>query len=59
TTSKLPQDACITLATKIAKNTFEQTKINSGSSITGEVTTAAATQACSSDSNSITWTYSS
>ncbi|WP_350337589.1 type 4 pilus major pilin [Pseudomonas aeruginosa] len=59
TTSKLPQDACITLATKIAKNTFEQTKINSGSAITGEVTTAAATQACSSDSNSITWTYSS
>ncbi|WP_447444316.1 type 4 pilus major pilin [Pseudomonas aeruginosa] len=34
TTSKLPQDACITLATKIAKNTFEQTKINSGSAIT-------------------------
>lgn len=59
TTSKLPQDACITLATKIAKNTFEQTKINSGSAITGEVTTAAATQACSSDSNSITSTYSS
>ncbi|HBP0736159.1 TPA: pilus assembly protein PilX, partial [Pseudomonas aeruginosa] len=54
-----PQDACITLATKIAKNTFEQTKINSGTAITGEVTTAAATQACSSDSNSITWTYSS
>ncbi|EPQ5199368.1 type 4 pilus major pilin, partial [Pseudomonas aeruginosa] len=59
TTSKLPKDACITLGTKIAKNTFEQTKINSGTAITGEVTTAAATQACSSDSNSITWTYSS
>ncbi|MDO7919917.1 type 4 pilus major pilin, partial [Pseudomonas aeruginosa] len=58
--AKLPQrDACITLGTKIAKNTFEQTKINSGTAITGEVTTAAATQACSSDSNSITWTYSS
>ncbi|HHH8773357.1 hypothetical protein [Pseudomonas aeruginosa] len=49
----------MTLSTKIAKNTFEQTKINSGTAITGEVTSAAATTACSSDSNSITWTYSS
>ncbi|MDF5980448.1 type 4 pilus major pilin [Pseudomonas aeruginosa] len=56
---QVAQDACITLATKIAKNTFEQTKINSGSAITGEVTTAAATRACSSDSSSTTWTYGS
>ncbi|PAU63309.1 pilus assembly protein PilX [Pseudomonas sp. PIC25] len=59
TSSSLPKDACIALATRAAKNEYEQTKINSGSAVSGEVTTVSATTACSSSANTITWTISS
>ncbi|WP_332690691.1 type 4 pilus major pilin [Devosia sp.] len=59
TSSSLPKDACIALATRVAKNQYEQTKINSGSAVSGEVTTVSATTACSSSANTITWTISS
>lgn len=59
TSSNLPEDACVTLATRVAKSDAEQTKINSGNAITGEVTTVNATTSCSGTSNSISWTISS
>lgn len=59
TSSALPKDACIALATRVAKNQYEQTKINSGTATTAEVTTAAATTGCSGATNTITWTVNS
>ena len=59
TSSALPKDACIALATRVAKNQYEQTKINSGTATTAEVTTAAATTSCSAATNTITWTVNS
>ena len=59
TSSALPKDACIALATRVAKNEYEKTKINSGSAVSGEVTTVSATTACSTSANTITWTISS
>ena len=59
TSSALPKDACIALATRVAKNQYEQTKINSGAATTAEVTTAAATTGCSGATNTITWTVNS
>lgn len=58
TSSSLPQDACIALATRVAKNEYERTQINSGSALNGEVSSVAATTACSGTTNTITWTIS-
>ncbi|OLU25495.1 pilus assembly protein PilX [Pseudomonas sp. PA15(2017)] len=52
----IPKSACITLATKVAKDRQTTTAINGGSATTGEVQAAAATTSCSSDSNTIAWT---
>lgn len=58
TSSSLPKDACVTLA-KSSRSDRELTRINSGSSITGDVTTVAATSACSGATNTIAWTINS
>ncbi|OWJ89363.1 hypothetical protein B6S59_31260 [Pseudomonas sp. A46] len=55
----VPQDACVALATKVAKNQAFTTRINSGTALTGEVTAATATTSCSGTTNTITWTVSS
>ncbi len=52
----VPRSACITLATKVAKDRQTTTAINGGSSSTGEVHSTSATTSCSSDSNTIAWT---
>lgn len=52
----VPRSACITLATKVAKDRQTTTAINGGSTSTGEVHSTAATTSCSSDSNTIAWT---
>lgn len=52
----VPRSACITLATKVAKDRQTTTAINGGSTSTGEVHSTNATTACSSDSNTIAWT---
>lgn len=54
----VPQDACVTLATKVAKAEGFTTRINSGTATSGEITPAVATAGCSSDSNTIAWTVS-
>lgn len=52
----VPQDACITLATKAAAYAYS-TKINANTAIVGEVTAATATTQCSSaTANTLTWT---
>ncbi|MGP0172697.1 type 4 pilus major pilin [Pseudomonas sp. NCHU5208] len=56
TESGVPKSACITLATKVAKDRQTTTSINGGSATTGEVHATTATTSCSSDANSITWT---
>lgn len=56
TSTNYPKSACIALSTKAAKDTLTTTKINGGSAISGEVQTAAATTACSGDTNTLSWT---
>lgn len=58
TYQNVPQDSCVMLATKVAKNQGFTTRINSGSATSGEITPAVATAGCSSDSNTISWTVS-
>lgn len=56
TENALPQDACVTLATKISRGTKVTTAINGGTAVTGEVDPGTATSGCSKDSNVVTWT---
>lgn len=56
TENALPQDACVTLATKISRGTKVTTAINGGTAITGEVDPGTATSGCSKDSNVLAWT---
>lgn len=56
TESSLPKAACITLASKIAKDKQTTTSINGGTKTVGEVLPAVATTSCNSDTNSISWT---
>jgi len=56
TENGLPQDACVTLATKISRGQKVNTAINGGSAVTGEVLPAAATSGCSKDANVVSWT---
>nr|WP_256354539.1 type 4 pilus major pilin [Pseudomonas reactans] len=54
----VPPDACVSLATKVAKTRAYSTKINSGTAVIGEVDSATATTNCSTTSNTIAWTIS-
>ena len=56
TSNNLPPEACIALATNSPVGQADQVKINSGATVTGDVTTAAATTACSGDANAIAFT---
>ncbi|RML61614.1 hypothetical protein ALQ92_200167 [Pseudomonas syringae pv. pisi] len=49
TEAGLPQDACVTLATKIGRGQKVTTSINGGTAVNGEVSSAAATSGCSTD----------
>lgn len=52
----LDKTICVQTAVAMSKNnTFATTQIGSGSAIAGEVTTAAATAACSGSNMTITW----
>lgn len=56
----LPRDACIKLATKIAKSgIFSSIKIGTATAVVGEYATATATNDCSGTSNSIVFTSGS
>lgn len=55
TLTKVPQEACNKLVTKISRGSnFKNTQINGGQAITGEVKSATALAQCTSD-NTITW----
>lgn len=54
--ANIPKSACITLATKVAKDKQTTTTINGGTATTGEVLATAATTSCSNDANTMTWT---
>lgn len=54
--ANVPKSACITLATKVAKDKQTTTAINGGSATTGEILATTASTSCSSDSNTIAWT---
>lgn len=55
TAPSLPATACVFLATKFAATGSVTTKINSGTAVSGEITSSAATTECSSASNTIVW----
>jgi type II secretory pathway pseudopilin PulG len=52
----LPAENCIFLASKGAASSSQQTRINSGTAITGEVTSIAASSSCNTATNSVAWT---
>lgn len=52
----LPTENCIFLASKAGSSSNQQTRINSGTAITGEVTAIQASSSCNTDSNSVAWT---
>ena len=54
----VPQDSCVSLATKVAKTRAYSTKINSGTAVIGEVDSATASTNCSGTTNTIAWTIS-
>ncbi|MFC6299101.1 type 4 pilus major pilin [Pseudomonas spelaei] len=56
TETNLPKNACITLASNMAKDKQTTTAINGGAAIAGEITAVAASASCSSDKNTIAWT---
>ncbi len=56
TNSSVPKSACVTLATKVAKDKQTTTTINGGSATSGEILATAATTSCSTDTNTIAWT---
>ncbi|QOY72447.1 pilus assembly protein PilX [Pseudomonas sp. OST1909] len=56
TESNLPKNACITLASNMAKDKQTTTAINGGTANAGEITAVAAATSCSSDANTIAWT---
>ncbi|WP_248767861.1 type 4 pilus major pilin [Pseudomonas sp. MWU12-2345] len=57
TENGLPQDACMTLATKLSRGQKVTTSINGGSAVTGEVTSASASSTCTdSSNNTLAWT---
>ncbi|MHC8403545.1 type 4 pilus major pilin [Pseudomonas sp. MDT1-17] len=58
TYGSIPQDSCVSLATKVAKTRAYSTKINSGTAVIGEVDSATATTNCSATTNTIAWTIS-
>lgn len=58
TYSGIPQDSCVSLATKVAKTRAYSTKINSGTAVVGEVDSATASTNCSATTNTIAWTIS-
>ncbi|SFY09099.1 type 4 pilus major pilin [Azotobacter vinelandii] len=56
TEANVPQSACITLASKVAKDKQTSTSINGGSATTGEILATSASSSCSSDANTLAWT---
>jgi hypothetical protein len=58
TYNSIPQDSCVSLATKVAKTRAYSTKINSGTAVIGEVDSATASTNCSATTNTIAWTIS-
>jgi Tfp pilus assembly protein PilW len=52
----MPSADCIFLATKAAGSSSISTKMNSGTAITGEVSSSQANTGCSGSTNSIAWT---
>lgn len=57
TENGLPQDACISMASKMSRGSKATTSINSGNAVTGEVDSATATSGCSKDTgNTLAWT---
>lgn len=57
TENGLPEDACVTLATKISRGQKVTTSINGGSGVSGEVDSATATSSCTdSSNNTLAWT---
>ncbi|MRK19099.1 type 4 pilus major pilin [Pseudomonas sp. JG-B] len=59
TSADLPKKACVNAAKGIGRGAQFSTRINAGTAIVGEVTSAAATTGCSTDDNTIAWTVSS
>ncbi|MEB0222040.1 type 4 pilus major pilin [Pseudomonas sp. AB12(2023)] len=56
----VPQDACVSLATRVAKNASITTKINSGTGVVGEISASSASTSCTDPTaNIISWTVSS
>ncbi|MCX2694507.1 type 4 pilus major pilin [Pseudomonas sp. DCB_CB] len=55
TAPSIPATGCIFLATKFAATGSVTTKINSGTAVSGEVTSAAATTGCNGATNTIVW----
>jgi type II secretory pathway pseudopilin PulG len=55
TYASVPDSNCIFLATKSANSNSLSIRINGGTAITGEVTAIAATSACTSGTNSLSW----
>lgn len=51
----VPDSNCIFLATKSANSNSLTIRINGGTAITGEVTSIAATSACTSGTNTLSW----
>lgn len=58
TDNGLSKKSCVGLATSVGTADLQSTKIN-GTTITGEVTAASATTACSTESNTLTFTTNS
>lgn len=58
TYNSIPQDSCVSLATKVAKTRAYSTRINSGTAVIGEVDSATASTNCSAVTNTIAWTIS-
>lgn len=59
TSSLISKAGCIAVSTRLAKSSAFTTRINAGTPIVGEVTSAAATTECVGATNTIEWTVSS
>lgn len=58
--SNLPAEVCIKLATKVSRSgNFGSTTINSNSAVSGEVVPATAATQCSGSTNTVAWTSAS
>ncbi|SHN12631.1 PilS N terminal [Pseudomonas asturiensis] len=57
TQNGLPQDACVSLATKIGRGQKVSTSLNGGTSSSGEIDSATAAASCTDgNTNSVAWT---